>query len=365
MSKKKLVLIVAIAILFTQNLMAQSKKPSLAEIDQLTKQIIKDNPKFHNPDLVYPGDTVLVVEKNKTIIYAVGKWTPNSENGCLWQIANLHLNNKLKSAQASIAPVESPASKIITPPAKNLASPKVTPPTENSASPKVTPPAENQPKTAKNQRSESQFDWQRLLLTLLVILVFLIVLLLIYPIYALKKHWSKLEPVIKGGLPNDPSAAIDLINQHYPRIRNEDNFLKKMSRGRLFRHFGPKKVKVEMAFSDGIHTTLLKEGEPTYCAEYTDGTVYYFRLCCGNLYVPTGEEWFLFPEGWSFIPEASVERTKDEINQEAKELLIKKTEGDEKSAIILKKYNHPNPKKEEIKKSAITEKNQPITNQMK
>ena len=230
MSRVKLVLVAAIAILFAQISMAQSEEPSLTEIDQLTKQIVRDNPRFFNhPDLVYSGDTVRIVEKNKTTIYTVGKWSRNSENGCLWQIAAMHLNNRLKPAQVSPAPAKNPSKQVVIAPI-------------------------NPPPATKEQQPELQFNWQKFLLTMLVILVFLIFLLFVYLIYALKKHWSNkakdpnnFDPVIPGGLPEDPSVAFDLICQNYPRI-NEGKHPREVSCGNLLRNSGAKRIEVKMSF---------------------------------------------------------------------------------------------------------------------
>jgi hypothetical protein len=307
MSKKGLILLAVIAILFAQNLLAQTIEPSSTEIAFMTKQIVADNPKFSNPNLVYPGDTVLVIDDASGIVtYTVGKWSPRSENGCLWQIAATHLRIQMAREiydQPKTQPIKEMATLAQNRPAK-------------------TPIATQKIACQNEQRKENRL---RTLQHVLFLLMAAACLIIVYSGFKLLT-WPKQEPVIEGGLSDNLALAVNLISREYQRLSGGECLLFRANRGKLVRRFGNKNAVVHMVFANGIHKTELIDGDATYSMEYTNGDTYYFRASCGNLYIADRGGTFYFPEGWGFDSETSYNRPDNEINQEAKRLLIQEQE---------------------------------------
>lgn len=304
MSKVKLLLVTLAAIFLAQSAMAQSQEPNTNEIANLTVQLIKNNPQFSNPDLVYPGDTVRVVENGKVTIYTVGKWARDSKDGCLWQIAKKHLQKKSQTTKS-----DEPTKKVValnTAPEESLTVVRLD--YETTTSQKIPTP---------EKANKKSFNWQLFLNAMILPLVISIFLAVIYLIYIIKKHWAensmeKQNPVIPEGLPLDPLKAMNLLYKSYPNLREKDKVdmvpIKMVSRGHLQWYSGPKSIKVLMSFSDGFHASALKDQEPVHCITFDDGTAFYYKSSCGNMYVVAGEGSFHFPEGWGYIPEISVEK---------------------------------------------------------
>jgi len=329
MKRASLFVITGLLILLAQNALADTKKPSLPEIARLTKQIIKDNPQFPNPNLVYPGDKVRIVEEGRTMVYTVGKWAHDSKDGCLWQIANLHLQKKLEQIEVNADPKPEPG--VMPEDAEVEIELNLTPSENNTAKAKVVSgevefeveanfvPADTE--TAKVvPKPETLTNWQSHLLLLQVILAILTLLLMVHLIYFSKKiradmakNPDKYTPVIPEGLPKDPAKAFDLLALYYPRLLDPEDkitnnkHLQEISRGYLSRRFDDKEIEVQMAFEDGIRRVRIARGDSIHRATYSDGSVFYFRSCCGNMFVSDSQEPFQFPAGWSFVSEVTAE----------------------------------------------------------
>jgi len=308
MSKVKLVLI-AFTILVSLNAFAQSKTTSNNDIANLMTQIIKENPKFSNPDLVYSGDTVRVVWNGKSEIYTIEKWSRTSKNGCLWQIAKVHLQKTSQITQVG-------EEKFLNQNKKIEALNTTFEDTSTIVKLDAATTTQLSEKTIKNN-----LNWQLILNALIFPLVITIFLAVIYLIYLVRK--LKLQndpenrsPVIPGGLPLDPARALDLLYKSYPNLREKDKVdmvpIKMVSRGHLQWYSGPKKIKVLMAFSDGFHASTLRDQEPVHSIIFDDGIAFYYKSSCGNMYVVSGEGIFHFPESWGFIPEITVEKEEDQ-----------------------------------------------------
>ncbi|MBN1325936.1 hypothetical protein JW977_03065 [Candidatus Falkowbacteria bacterium] len=265
---KVLMVAIVFAVMAT-SLTAQCKEPSLVEIDHLAKQIAKDNPKFSNPNLIYPGDTVRVNERVgkqfRTSVYNVAPWMTTSENGCLWQISKLHLKGEIVPE------------KII-----------------------------NQTITDMDEASNKNlWTWLDNYGWILGILLSVLLVALMLAYYA-RKDPDAYPPVIEGGLSQDPVQAAAEITRNYPTLFG-GKALKEVTRGVMRRHSGPTAISVVMQFGDGMRTVRIKDGDAAYKAEYVDGAIHYFRQHCGNLYAPIASGQFKLPNGWSFESQQSVE----------------------------------------------------------
>lgn len=309
MNSTKIFLMAGIFILFAHQAMAQVKQPGPAEVNQLTQTIISNNPQISNPDLIYPGDTVRVVEDGKVTVYTVGRWTRQSKNGCLWQIANAHLLKKHLQV-VKLRPEENSTTKTVV--AQNpVPKPQIIPEVKNVHK------AGNQLTTSvqTKQPKSDHFFVTGYFFGIITFLFFASVICVLRKyLNLLAKNPNKYAPVISGGLPKDAVKAFQLLAKAYPRLIDTENLdldakqLTELSRGNLFRHFGPNILEVQMAFEDGIHKVRITSGDPIHRLTFNDGSVYFFRSTCGNLYVSNNNDPFLFPEGWGFVSEVSTDR---------------------------------------------------------
>jgi len=155
----------------------------------------------------------------------------------------------------------------------------------------------------------------------IMILMMLIYLVCFYGY--MKNHNVNANPVVLGGLSNNPAEAAAQINALIPRSR-----VVKSERGRLI---GTTPVKVKMNFSDGIKNVKLISGEEYYRVTQADRAVRYARKSCGNLI--DGSLAYL-PEGWTFVPSTEENSTWVEPKTEEQSVVEAKVDQKPETEVI-------------------------------
>jgi len=252
---KKVIFAVLISFVFMASVSAQSTfRPIVfTEIYQEVLQLNHD--RFANVDRIQIGDTVLfpALTIGGVNQFLVADAPVNGVHDCLYRMTGKYIYGQLKTTPLPVA------KKVIPVPAK-----------------------------AKDVSTwASDVFWKSLIG--IFILAALLYLVLYYGY--MKDRNVNANPVILGGLSNNPAEAAAQINALIPRSR-----VVKSERGRLI---GVTPTKVKMNFSDGIKKVKLISGEEYYRITQADRAVRYARKSCGNLI--DGSLAYL-PEGWTFVP---------------------------------------------------------------
>jgi hypothetical protein len=286
--------------------------PTANEVGNLTKKMIEANPQFvKNPDLVYPGDELIVPMGTENRRYKVTK--ADQGPNCFWRVAYKALTNP--------AVLEPPKPVSVTP--------------TQSTAPNVgsvigTMPYRNNdwyfqpPKHANDETS------LRMWLVLLALLLGLAVVLGLYGFHFYKRRQldpDRLPPVVPGGLSKDLLPAL-AQERHQP---SESGYVpRKVTAGYFHRVNGGKLLGIvpdprnyfvtEMMFGGGVkEQASIVEGETYYRFTDAGGQVRFSRFSCGNWATA-----LVIPAGWEFVEGASYRQT---ATEQAKETVFQPTFG--------------------------------------
>jgi hypothetical protein len=158
---------------------------------------------------------------------------------------------------------------------------------------------------------------------LLLLIAFALVFLLLS--WGIKRLFKKPEPVnpdqnpvIAGGLSEDPAVALLQLNAAYPNQPRALKAQKVIMEGPE----GVFSVNVPMTFSDGVRTSTLRAGEIYTRVEREGDIVNYYRQHCGNLIGEVSDGQIDLPEGWTWhlIVEALALPTDEEAAAAASEI---------------------------------------------
>lgn len=273
MKKVLVVLLVLFAFVISANALVRIK-PKVTTWDQIPgfmanyEQMLKLNRgRFVNLNKIQIGDTVLVPSKSGI---GVEGWiaekpvTNNGQHDCLWLINQKYLLGQLKTQPVDTIKVKKS---------------------------KTIPPLE---KPAIDTIAEIM-NWFLLLVVVALIACFLY--------YVFKRIFKKsavvnphVNPVITGGLSDEPAVALEQITAAYP---NRPRALK-VQTVIIEGPEGVNSARVQMTFSDGVHTSTLKPGEMATRVEREGGVIDFYRQHCGNLFGEIYQGGYNLPEGWTW-----------------------------------------------------------------
>lgn len=222
--------------------------------------------RFKDMNKIQIGDTVLLRSRSGSGIEGWVADKPvvnNGKNDCMWLINQRYLLNQLTTL-----PVDT--IKII--------------------KAEVVPPAE---KTTK--QVPKIISWIFLFIVLCLVAWFLY--------YMFKNVFKKPEvvspdenPVITGGLSDDPAVALQQINAAYPNEPRAISAQKVM----ILAPAGVTSANVQMTFSNGVHTSTIRTGEIYTRVEREGGIIHFYRQHCGNLVGEVANGKFNLPVGWTW-----------------------------------------------------------------
>lgn len=104
------------------------------------------------------------------------------------------------------------------------------------------------------------------------------------------------NPVIPGGLSNNPAIALAQINVAYPTRPRATKVQKVV----LEAPAGVSQGEVMMTFADGVRKSIIRAGELATRVERVDNSVDFCRDHCGNLIGEVYRGIYNLPEGWSY-----------------------------------------------------------------
>lgn len=252
---KKVIFAVLISFAFMASVSSQSTfKPIVfKEIYQEVLQLNHD--RFVSVDRIQIGDTVLFPSLTIGGVnqFLVADAPVNGVHDCLYRMTGKYIYGQLKTTPLPVA------KKVVPVPVK----------------------AQDVPFWASDLFLKSLIG-----IMILMTLIYLVV----YYGYMKNRNVNS-NPVVLGGLSDNPVEAAAQVNALIPGSR-----VVKSERGRLI---GVTPTKVKMNFSDGIKKVKLISGEEYYRITQADRAVRYARKSCGNLI--DGSLAYL-PEGWTFVP---------------------------------------------------------------
>lgn len=224
--------------------------------------------RFEDLNQIQIGDTVLVPARVGDGVegWIVDKPIVNrGRHDCLWLINQKYLLNQLY-----VQPID----------------------TIKVKKEEVTPPAE-----------KSTNDLAKIISWIFLFVVICFIAWFLY--YVVKNIFKKPEvvnphvnPVITGGLSDEPAVALEQITAAYP---NRPRALK-VQTVIIEGPEGVDSARVQMTFSDGVHTSTLKPGEMATRVEREGGVIDFYRQHCGNLFGEIYQGGYNLPEGWTWRP---------------------------------------------------------------
>ncbi|MFZ4648229.1 MAG: hypothetical protein ACOYMB_01185 [Patescibacteria group bacterium] len=140
---------------------------------------------------------------------------------------------------------------------------------------------------------------------LILAILFILVALasMFYMIHHLAKRSNENQinrnPVIPGGLSDNPETAINQLNAAYPGLSPAVT----VERGVVVAPPDVSEVRIQMTFANGTRTVLMRSGEITTKVTRQDGSINYYRQHCGNLMGEILDGSHELPEGWRFVPD--------------------------------------------------------------
>lgn len=253
------------------------------------QQILKLNQKrFKDVNNIQIGDTVLVPSKFGIGVEAWIADKPianNGQNDCLWLINKRYLLGQLKTAPIDTIRV-----------------------------------IQLEPVQEKAETAELTllgiFKW-----LLLLIVTGVGFLLLAKVIKSVTSANPDRNPVIPGGLSDEPLTALQQIETAYP---NRPRALK-VQRVILNGPEGIDSVTVRMTFSDGVRNSLLRSGEIGTRVEREGGIVDFYRQHCGNIFGEIFQGGYNLPDGWTWTVVSEAEVPVEQAAEEAEEQAIPET----------------------------------------
>lgn len=271
MKRSLMVLLVLFSFVISANAYARIKPKSttweqipgfMASYEQM---LTLNRGRFANLNKIQIGDTVLVPSKPGI---GVEGWiaekpvTNNGQHDCLWLINQKYLLGQLKTLPVDTIKVK-----------KN----RVIPPLEKPAILIAT-----------------QF-MQWLFLLVVVGLIGWFLFLVVKQIFKKSAPANPDQnPVIAGGLSEDPAVALRQLNAAYPNQPRALKAQKVIIEGPE----GVPSVSVQMTFANGVRTSTLRAGEIYTRVEREGDIVNFYRQHCGNLIGEISDGMFDLPAGW-------------------------------------------------------------------
>jgi|GEM_PF-2268407 len=295
MKKALIVLLVLFSFVISANAYARIK-PKFTTWEQIPgfmasyeQMLTLNRGRFTNLNKIQIGDTVLVPSKSGI---GVEGWiaekpvTNNGQHDCLWLINQKYLLGQLKTLPVDTIKI-------------NKA--KVIPSLEKPAI-----------------LTAAQFmQW---LFLLVVVGLFAWFLFLVAKQIFKKSAPANPDqnPVIAGGLSEDPATALQQLNAAYPNQPRALKAQKVIMEGPE----GVSSVSVQMTFANGVRTSTLRSGEIYTRVEREGDVVNFYRQHCGNLIGEISDGQIDLPVGWTWrlISEAIALPTDEEAAATASEV---------------------------------------------
>ena len=281
MKQKQAILAVVIVIAtligttWAQNInQAQKRFDSFTQVYQEALELNKD--RFTNLDLIQIGDTVLLPNLFAPGVVAwIADEPMNGQHDCIWILSEKHWQENLTTLPADTIRVT------------------------------ITPPIKEPAKVEKRLTAWQTFWGVIGLIWCVIVLIFLI--LLVRHLLSEKQRKTDPETYPPVGENIDRMSRTEAVSSlsSLQRFLRAGEKIINLQRGEIRRSYGPKRIKVNMAFGDEQRReVILKPGERVARVIIQSATggqrIIMLRSACSNGF---GNDEFTLPDGWYFTPD--------------------------------------------------------------